>query len=164
MLTRKTARVLLFDPAGRLLLMRMHDLDVADANGKVLADAYWITIGGKMEPGEDVAAAALREVAEETGLEDTRLGSPVWYAEHVLSVRGTLLLFQETFVVAFTSGKGLDDRRWTADERRSIKGMKWWTAKELNASPDTFFPTSLKRHLPPICKGEYPERVICIEP
>ena len=77
MLPRKTARVLLLDGEDRLLLIRMHDPNVGDASGKVLPRAYWVTIGGEMEPGEDIATAARRELMEETGLADARVGPAV---------------------------------------------------------------------------------------
>ena len=47
---------LVFDDAGRLLLVRQGDLDV------------WSTPGGAMEPGEPPADAVVREAWEETGL------------------------------------------------------------------------------------------------
>jgi len=50
---------LAFDAAGRLLLVRR-----ANAPGRGL----WSVPGGRVEPGEDDAAALVREMAEETGL------------------------------------------------------------------------------------------------
>jgi 8-oxo-dGTP pyrophosphatase MutT (NUDIX family) len=164
MQTRKTARVLLLDTAGRLLLMRMHDPNVGGADGAVLRDAYWVTIGGEIDPGEDIAAAARREVAEETGLDDVRLGPPVWYTEHVLTVRGEPRLLQETFVVAFAESSELSDARWTELERAVVKGLKWWEPHDLSTSGDTFFPTSLKENLPDILAGRYPDGILRIEP
>ena len=164
MQTRKTARALLFDKQGRLLLVRMHDPNVAAANGEVVRDAYWVTIGGEIDPGEDISAAVLREIAEETGHKTVRLGPPVWYAEHVLNVKGTPRLFQETFVLAFTEDETLSDAAWTEDERLVIKSLKWWEADELYASRDIFFPSSLKENLLPIFDGIYPAAVLRIEP
>jgi nucleoside triphosphatase len=52
-----TAGALIFDPAGRLLLMRSHKW----------ADKY-VVPGGHVELGETLEAALRREVAEETDL------------------------------------------------------------------------------------------------
>lgn len=48
-----------FDARGRLLLVR---------RGRPPAVGSWTVPGGRCEPGEDPAAACVREVAEETGL------------------------------------------------------------------------------------------------
>jgi 8-oxo-dGTP pyrophosphatase MutT (NUDIX family) len=47
---------IVLDERGRVLLQRSSD------------DRKWYTIGGAMEPGEEPAAAVVREVMEETGL------------------------------------------------------------------------------------------------
>lgn len=52
---RPGAGVILFDPEGRILLMRRSD------------DGTWGIPGGAVEPGETWTAAAVRECREETG-------------------------------------------------------------------------------------------------
>jgi ADP-ribose pyrophosphatase YjhB (NUDIX family) len=59
---RQAVRVLLCDVDRRVLMLRGHD----PAEPSV---RYWFTVGGGLEPGEDVVAAAIRETAEETGLD-----------------------------------------------------------------------------------------------
>ncbi len=161
---RKTARVLLFDPQNRLLLIRMHDPDVGDSAGKVLAEPYWVTIGGEIEPGEDIATAARRELREETGLTDARFGRPVWTTEHALCIHGKMRLLQETFLPAWTEGAELARDAWSETERRVLQGFKWWTLAELQAAGETIFPTSLVRHLPALLEGDIPASPLAIEP
>lgn len=50
----------MFDSDGRLLLIR---------RGTPPAQGSWSVPGGRVEPGETIAAACVREVAEETGLD-----------------------------------------------------------------------------------------------
>ena len=56
---RRAARVLLVDPADRLLMFRYVPDDLP---------AFWLLPGGECEPGEHFAAAARRELFEETGI------------------------------------------------------------------------------------------------
>ena len=164
MKTRKTARALLFDNAGRLLLVKMHDPSVGAADGAVVPHAYWVTIGGEIDAGEDVMVAVAREIREETGLTDVRLGRAVWYAEHVLTVKGEPRLFQETFVLAYTDDTNLSRAGWTEEEAQVIEHLKWWEMDALFASGDTFFPSSLKENLLPLSDDLLPPTLLTIEP
>jgi 8-oxo-dGTP diphosphatase len=56
------AGAIVLDGAGRLLLIR---------RGREPGRGLWSLPGGRCEPGEDAAAAAVRETHEETGLEVT---------------------------------------------------------------------------------------------
>ena len=100
---RKTSRLLLFDLSNRLLLMKVNDPSVSDLNALVKGD-FWCTVGGRMEKGETILGAAIREAKEETGLNETEIeiGSAVWYGEQVLNWKGEPTLMRETFVVART--------------------------------------------------------------
>lgn len=161
---RKTVRILLLDPQNRLLLVRMHDPNVGDAAGEVLAEPYWVTVGGEIDEGEDIADAAKREIAEETGLVDVKLGSLVWSTEHTLCIGGKNRLMQETFILARTTETALGSDGWTELERQVIHDMRWWSLKELQATRETIFPTSLVQHLPPLLAGELPAGPIAIAP
>ncbi|PKQ07403.1 MAG: hypothetical protein CVT72_03260 [Alphaproteobacteria bacterium HGW-Alphaproteobacteria-11] len=161
---RPTARVLLLDATNRLLLIRMHDPAVGGADGAVLRDPYWVTIGGEIEPGETPEEAARRELAEETGLADAALGPNVWYTEHILTLRGEKRLLQEHFFIARTETAALATAGWTAEERAVIRDMRWWALPDLMASGDIFFPSSLRRHLPALLENGQPLGVIRIEP
>ena len=161
---RKTVRVLLLDPADRLLLIQMQDPNVSDASGRVLRDAYWVTIGGACEPGEDIATTARREVLEETGMTDIRLGPAVWTTEHVLCIHGKSRLMQETFFFARTDTTAISSDGWTALERRVIHTMRWWSLIDLRETSETIFPRSLAQHLPDLIEGVMPASPITIAP
>jgi len=62
-----------------LVLMPAAGLAIFDDRGRILLGRHvdrggWATIGGAMDPGESPLAAALRELAEEAGLQARPLG------------------------------------------------------------------------------------------
>ena len=59
---RRSARVMVFDPMGRVLLIRC---EVVRRDGKLFV--FWLTAGGEIEQDEEPLAAARREFAEELG-------------------------------------------------------------------------------------------------
>jgi 8-oxo-dGTP pyrophosphatase MutT (NUDIX family) len=158
MRVRDTARVLLLDPQRRILLMRGRLAGAPD-------DArFWFTIGGGVEPGETVEQAAAREVLEETGIADVRLGPVVWLREGVVPhmETGEPLLFREQYLVATTGGGEPDRSGWNDLERRLVDAIRWWTLAEIAGSRERIYPEGLAGLLPEILAGQYPESPIWI--
>ena len=79
---RTSARVMLLDDDGAVLLLCGSDPAITDGS----APKWWFTVGGEVQPGEQLAAAAAREIAEETGLriDSALLVGPVWHRESVI--------------------------------------------------------------------------------
>lgn len=66
-LLHRVVHVFVFDPAGRLLLQKR------SMNKDVAAGKWDTSVGGHVDPGESVEAAAAREMAEELGIEHVPL-------------------------------------------------------------------------------------------
>jgi ADP-ribose pyrophosphatase YjhB (NUDIX family) len=152
MRTRITARVLLLDPEGRLLLMR------GRLAGAPEGACFWFTVGGGVEPGESVLEAADREIIEETGLTDVEFGPVVWLRDAVVPDMdtGELLAFEESYVVARSAGGTPSRAGWSELERRLVDDIRWWTLDEIAASDEKIYPEGLAALLPKILAGQYP--------
>ncbi|MFI4935480.1 MAG: NUDIX hydrolase [Caulobacterales bacterium] len=154
---RPTARVLLLDPDGRIALMKGRwPWDLA-------GPSFWFTVGGGLEAGETVLEAAAREIIEETGVTDARLGSIVWYREALMSDEtGAPWLFKEHYVVAYTAGGALSREGWDALERASVDDLRWWTLDELRLADERVFPEGLAELLPDVLAGVFADEPLVI--
>ena len=131
---RLTARVLLFDPAGRVLMMKGRPPATPDAPG------VWFTVGGGVKAGESLVEAARREILEETGFSDFELGAVVWYREAVLAnAAGEPRLFKESYILARCDGGEPSRDGWQALERSLVEEIRWWSAEEVRAATDEVF-------------------------
>lgn len=135
---RQAGRVLVIDPAGRVLLLEGFDPAQPDRR-------YWVTIGGGLNSGESSVQAACRELLEETGIVAAvaELAGPVWQRRTEFSFDGTWYRQEEDYYLlrvghVAVSLAGLDDI-----ERRTVTGYRWWSYQELAATALPFYPSEL---------------------
>lgn len=141
---RRSARLLVVDPGGRLLLFRYDD-------GRV--PAFWATPGGQLVGAESYEEAAARELAEETGFAApvgplVRTREAVFAAGDVGPARWT----ERYFLVRVPGGEP-DRGRWTAEERRTIRASRWWPLAELRTSGEPVRPAWLPDALASLLAG-----------
>nr|WP_042197201.1 NUDIX domain-containing protein [Kibdelosporangium sp. MJ126-NF4]CEL22807.1 FIG019327: membrane domain / Dihydroneopterin triphosphate pyrophosphohydolase, putative, Actinobacterial type, NudB-like [Kibdelosporangium sp. MJ126-NF4]CTQ89948.1 FIG019327: membrane domain / Dihydroneopterin triphosphate pyrophosphohydolase, putative, Actinobacterial type, NudB-like [Kibdelosporangium sp. MJ126-NF4] len=150
---RPSARVLLFDSEGRVLLF--HGGNPADDD-----DTFWFTVGGGVEPDEDIRAAALRELHEETGIKlgDDELTGPVWRRRAVFSFDGRSYDAEEWFFVATTPTTTVDTSGFNQIELDTIDTHRWWSAADLRSTTDTVYPVQLAELLPDLLASTWDGR------
>ena len=140
--SRRAGRVLVIDPAGRVLLLQ--GFDPARPGSR-----YWFTIGGGLADGEGTAQAAARELREEAGIDASaaELGGPVYWRTAEFSFAGTRYRQDEEYYMlqvgqVQVSLAGLDDI-----ERGTVTGYRWWSPEELSATTEPVFPPGLPEML-----------------
>ncbi len=136
---RPAARVLLIDARDRLLLFRGCD------PGRPGEPAFWFTVGGGLDPGESSKEGALRETYEETGLQLSAadLVGPVAKEVAEFPFEGRIYRQPQEFFVARVEAWEVDTSAFAEEELRSIDCHRWWSAGELDATEELYYPPNL---------------------
>ena len=135
---RQSARAIVIDDDGRVLLFRVIDPETVNP-------PVWVTPGGGVEDGEEIALAASRELLEETGLRRTpeELGAPVAVCRGEWAFRGKELYSVDWYFLVRTPVFDIDNSGWTELEQQLHVDWKWWTCDELDAPHEIVFPAGL---------------------
>ncbi len=135
---RQAGRVLLIDAGGRVLLL--HGFDPARPD-----EPYWFTIGGGAQRGETLAAAAARELAEETGVvvPVAGLGGPVWHEVAEFGFDGTRYRQEQDYFVLRVGSPEISTDGLDHEEAAVVDGHRWWTAAELESTGESYYPREL---------------------
>ena len=135
---RTSARVLLFDAQGSVLLIRFV---VSRAEGVF---TFWATPGGTVEKDEAPEHTARRELQEELGI-DVKLLGPVHEAYSAFEHEGHRVLNKDVFFVGRFQGQKIALSGTSAGEVNAMRDFRWWSAPDLGRSTEPFFPPQLPR-------------------
>ena len=159
-LRRQAARVVLFEPGGRVLLLQGCD-PIARHEGH-----WWEIPGGGIDPGERSEDAARRELREETGILDAEIG-PCVFTQHARFTFAGIRFDQfERIHVAWCD---VPSERWEprgleALEALAFAGQAWWDVDEVLATTERLIPPGLRLGLPALANGRLPPTPIDITP
>ena len=138
---RETARVILCKPNSEIFLLKTH------FDPEVGLPPRWITPGGGIDEGESVMQAAIRELAEETGLQVSpeALGELIWVTEGRWDWADgqNHHTFVDHFYLLQVQDFALDISGWTADEHRDVIEHRWWSLDDLKQSGESVSPPGL---------------------
>lgn len=134
---REAVRVVVTDGTSVLLF--------SDTDPGLAGSRWWVTPGGGIDPGETPLEAAVRELAEETGLRvaASELRGPVMRRIVVHGYSDQVCEQGEDFYVLRTRRFELDTTGHTEAERMTLSGHAWIPLDALGAQPHPVWPALL---------------------
>jgi 8-oxo-dGTP pyrophosphatase MutT (NUDIX family) len=148
------ARVLLLDEHDRVLLIHACDPDDSGHH-------WWELPGGGLDAGESLEQAAVREVAEETGIELDQLGPRVWIRESRFRYRNRdHHRIDHVFLACGVGIMATVATKPTENEKLGLIERAWLTSAQLHDTTDKLVPPELPTLLDTILAGNAPAQPI----
>lgn len=136
---RRAARLLVEAADGTLLLFRFTPAD---------RPPLWATPGGECDPGEDFAAAARRELFEETGLDCAPSLAIAERRNDFTTFHGEPVTAHEAWFHIRVADRTIDTAGHTDHELQVMQSHRWFTRAELADWPETIYPEEILAMLP----------------
>jgi ADP-ribose pyrophosphatase YjhB (NUDIX family) len=149
---RTSSRVILINQDERVLLFE----GGAEQMGQD-RPSWWLP-GGGTEVGEDARASAARELHEETGLQvdPAALIGPVALSRGPWRFLEKHYWSEDTFFMLRVPHWEVSRAGWSTSEHDIVTEYRWWSADELRATSDTFYPVDLPGLLEQLFVGDIP--------
>ncbi|MGO9344442.1 MAG: nitrilase-related carbon-nitrogen hydrolase [Acidimicrobiales bacterium] len=145
---REAARVLVLDEDDRALLVQFSD---------DFGHTWWAAPGGGLQPGEDHASAALRELEEELGTADIELGPEIGWRRHTLSFNANPWMTQhERWFVARHASFDVPAEQVASLASEAVTDARWWSADQLAGSGLVTAPRGLAALIRRAASGDLP--------
>ncbi|MEE4450317.1 NUDIX hydrolase [Novosphingobium resinovorum] len=139
---RPAARIILLDPAERVLLFRFDPPDRAP---------FWCTPGGAVDPGESYEDAARRELLEETGFVAEPGPQVAQRIADFITIEGVPVTADERYFRVRTpegaDPEAIDTGGHTELERSVMRSWRWFDRAALAALEEPYFPEDLAEML-----------------
>jgi 8-oxo-dGTP pyrophosphatase MutT (NUDIX family) len=97
----------------------------------------WDLPKGKLDPGEDIASCAIREVQEETGLQQVQLLQPLGKTWHVYHERGAFILKESVWF----SMEAHSNEQLVPQTSEDIHEIKWVAPADFEAVLSNTYPS-----------------------
>ncbi|MBC8228737.1 NUDIX domain-containing protein [bacterium] len=147
---RRVVRAVLLTSEELVLLLKIEE--------PVSGRQFWITPGGEVEQGEDAKACMRRELEEETGLEDAKVGPLMWTRRHVFEWNNQKIDQQEEYYLVETDlFEPTMEGNPALGEKSAFRGFRWWSVEDIKCSSELFAPRRIGELLEALIRKGAPE-------
>ena len=137
---RKSCRAVIINPDNEILLIKIENPEGSWEG--------WITPGGGVNDGEDEIPALQRELYEELGVKDLKIGAKLWMRFHVFPWKGDTVEQHEVFYLVRTNRfEAKPSLHPDIPEFSDLKEFRWWAIDDLQITRESLAPSKLASYL-----------------